>query len=63
MAFLSSEGVRLTGCGPEDFVDYNINKVLSVVWQVILKYQIQAQLLNTGILPICNIVSNVIQNI
>eukprot|EP00026_Physarum_polycephalum_P000373 Phypoly_transcript_00373.p1 GENE.Phypoly_transcript_00373~~Phypoly_transcript_00373.p1 ORF type:complete len:1607 (+),score=372.19 Phypoly_transcript_00373:148-4968(+) len=42
LGFLNIENVRLTGCVPEDFADGNLNKVLSVIWQIILKYQIQS---------------------
>ncbi len=40
--------MRLTGCGPEDFADGNLKNILSVIWQVILKYQIQPPLANVG---------------
>lgn len=50
MGFLNLENVRLTGCVPEDFADGNLNKVLSVIWQIILKYQIQTLALQSGMI-------------
>jgi hypothetical protein len=50
LGFLNIENVRLTGCVPEDFADGNLNKVLSVIWQIILKYQIQSLSLPSGML-------------
>lgn len=48
LGFLNIENVRSTGCVPEDFADGNLNKILSVIWQMILKYQIQILPLTYG---------------
>lgn len=53
MGFLNLENVRLAGYVPEDFADGNLNKVLSVVWQIILKYQIQSLGLPSGMFLYC----------
>jgi filamin len=41
LKFITAQGIKLVGIGPEDIHDHNLKLILGLIWTLILRFQIQ----------------------